>query len=245
MANIWRRQPTRRLSSYNLVKKEGSSQAVAVANLFFEVMAGPQTISDAGAIGSAEAFGSHTVINMLQLITSAGAVNSAESFGTLKLTLYLLTQAIMSSENFGLQKILLYLIPSGISSAEAFGTPTVSTSAQFIEPSSIASAEIFGLSKINLRVTGQGIDSAESFGVLLVYGELILSPSSILPEEAFGTLIILCITQFIMPSPISSEEILGNPLCVPVLPFSLKPVFQKPIEFIIKKSGNAVRIRRL
>jgi hypothetical protein len=33
---IWRRQPTQRLSSYNLVKKEASSQSVLVANEFFE-----------------------------------------------------------------------------------------------------------------------------------------------------------------------------------------------------------------
>lgn len=37
MPNIWRRQPSRRLSSFNLVKKEASSQSVSIANEFFEV----------------------------------------------------------------------------------------------------------------------------------------------------------------------------------------------------------------
>lgn len=41
MANLWRRQPTRRLSSYNLIKKESSSQSVSIANEFFEAVVGP------------------------------------------------------------------------------------------------------------------------------------------------------------------------------------------------------------
>jgi hypothetical protein len=36
LTNLWRRQPTRRLTPRDLVKKEASSQSTAVASGFFE-----------------------------------------------------------------------------------------------------------------------------------------------------------------------------------------------------------------
>jgi hypothetical protein len=39
-SNIWRAQPSLRISSYNLVKKESSSASVTVANTFFLVFFG-------------------------------------------------------------------------------------------------------------------------------------------------------------------------------------------------------------
>jgi hypothetical protein len=40
MPGIWRRQPSRRLSSYNLTKKEDSSQSTAIALESFEMAGG-------------------------------------------------------------------------------------------------------------------------------------------------------------------------------------------------------------
>jgi hypothetical protein len=127
----------------------GSSKIVAVVTYEADTA---QSISGAGAIASAEAFGTPTV--------TPGAVTVHPS-------------GIASAEAFGTPTIIhaALLAPSGIASAEAFGTPTVTLGAVILGPSGIASAEAFGTPTVTVGIVTvgpSGIASAEAFGTLTV-----------------------------------------------------------------------------
>jgi hypothetical protein len=85
-------------------------------------------IVDAGAIASAEAFGTASVNPGQVDITGAGAIASAEAFGT--------------------PAILRTISPTGIASAEAFGTPHVNNIVYITGAGGIVSAEEFGAHEI-------------------------------------------------------------------------------------------------
>lgn len=163
----------------------------------------PQTISDAGNIGTAEAFGTPQ-INLS--ITAAGAVASAEAFGTAKVNQNIAgAGAIASVEAFGTAKVNLSVAPTGITSAEAFGAPTVLIP-QTVSPSSIASAEAFGTSRVNLNIVSAGaIASTEAFGT--ARANLSIAPSAVASAEAFGT---AQINQAITAAGIASAEAFGT-----------------------------------
>ena len=81
-----------------------------------------QTISGAGNIASAEAFGG----DKLNMNINPGSIASLEGFGSPKLNLNIQPSGILTSEGFGMAKLNLNVKPGAIASAEIFGTPIVS-----------------------------------------------------------------------------------------------------------------------
>ena len=135
----------------------GASQHKWVHLSIEEASAGGLIIIPTG-IPSAEAFGTATVENKLQILSGAGAIPSAESFGTptLELKLQFITGAgaIASEEAFGNPTVVkfsagLTISPTGIPTEEAFGTPNL-VYGQIILPAGIVSEEAFG----TLRIIG-------------------------------------------------------------------------------------------
>lgn len=138
-----------------------------------EAAAGGTTITGAGNIASAEAFGSATVVPGAVSITPTG-IASAEAFGTAQIN-----QTISGAGN--------------IASAEAFGSSTVVPGVVTITGAGdIASAEAFGDATVSSGgsfITGAGnIASGEAFGDALIPGgaSYILGAGNIASGEAFG-----------------------------------------------------------
>jgi hypothetical protein len=136
---------------------------------------GGQTISDAGNIASAEAFGSAVVSAGTVSITGAGAIGTAEAFGSTTVT-----PGAVTITGAG-----------AIASEEAFGSAVVSAGTTVVTGvGAIASAEAFGTAQLDLGVTGAGaIASAETFGDTVVsQGQIVVSGvGNIATAEAFGT----------------------------------------------------------
>lgn len=130
-----------------------------------------QTITGAGNIASAEAFGTPTVAPQAVTVTPTG-IASAQAVGTPTVVPGPVTVS-----------------PSGIASGEAFGTPVVGTPgpSQDVAPSGIASAEAFGVPTITtgaVTVSPTGIPSAEAFGVPTVGEQQPFAPR--LPIQGVG-----------------------------------------------------------
>ncbi|MCI0430771.1 MAG: hypothetical protein L0210_09565 [Rhodospirillales bacterium] len=125
-----------------------------------------------------------------QTISGAGGIATAEAFGSGKVNLSAAPSAIVSAEAFGAAKLNLAAAGAGnIASAEAFGSGKVNLAAT---PSAIASAEAFGTAKLNLALTGAGaIASAEALGTPIVStpggAQTLSGAGGIASAEAFGT----------------------------------------------------------
>lgn len=123
-----------------------SAQAFGI----LQILAGPKTISNAGDISSAEAFGQPSVGTT---ISGVGGIGSAEAVGTPSL-------------------VRIAIGVGGIGSQESFGTPSIGLGLFFVVSGvgNITSAEAFGTPKFNFRIKLTGIPSAEAFGASTVYG---------------------------------------------------------------------------
>jgi hypothetical protein len=162
-----------------------------------DVPATGYTVSNAGSIASAEAFGAPTLA-LGKTITSTGAIASAEAFGvpTLALGLTITSAgAIVSAEAFGTATVSggasgTISNAGGIASAEAFGVPTLAAGVAVSNVGAIASAEAFGTPALAFGATisnAGAIASAEAFGVpSLIIGATIIGAGAIPSAEAFG-----------------------------------------------------------
>lgn len=90
---------------------------------------GTATVTGAGNIATAEAFGTAT-LSARRAISGAGSIASAEAFGTptVSWSTRVLAAGIASAEAFGTAVVTFIktISPTGIASGEAFGTATVS-----------------------------------------------------------------------------------------------------------------------
>ena len=145
-------------------------------------------------IASAEAFGTPTVENKLQIL-SPGGIASTEAFGATAVTpgaVSLVPGGIASLEAFGAPSLTPHnvLSPSSIASAEAFDTLTVTPGAVSLSPGGIASGEVLDTPTVTPGVwtlSLQGIVSGEAFGSAIVIGPAqTLQPGGIASGEAFG-----------------------------------------------------------
>jgi len=160
------------------------------------------SISEAGAIASLEAFGSH----QLNLKLEPSSIVSLEVFGSISMGVLLQPSGIASLEAFGTAIVAGPLTVSSIASLETFGTAqlnltiypfTIIMSEEFGIPgilgaltiSGIASLEAFGAVVIAGPVTCEGIVSIEEFGLVVVTGPLTLTGVASL--EAFGSLVVM------------------------------------------------------
>lgn len=173
-----------------------------------DLAAATQNITDAGNIGSGEAFGT----DQLNLnVSGAGATVSAEAFGNAALSYDQQISAagdIGSVEGFGLSVLAGPLIPTGIASAEALGNPQLNLN---ISGQGIGSGEAFGSPMLHQNVAVSGIATAEEFGAAQV--NLGLSEAGgIVSLEAFGSPTLTAGgSQQISPGAIGSEEAFGSP----------------------------------
>lgn len=126
-----------------------------------------------------------------QNITGAGAISSAEAFGTPKLNLELLPASISSAESVSTPSVTITVTVASIDSAESFGVASVLPQSVSVLPSSIDSAESFEaplVSPQSVSVLPSSIDGAESFGTASILPQSVsVLPSSIDGAEAFGT----------------------------------------------------------
>jgi len=178
------------------------------------------TISDVGAIASAEAFGTPKAnLNLapsaiasleaigapqLNFLLALAGVASGEAFGTPKVSLgfTLFPDGITSLEAFGASIVAGPLILTGISSGEAIGSPAMVISISAI---GIASEEAVGEPKLNLTLFPAGIATAEALGIPQL--NLVVFPSGAESGEAFGVLII---AGPLILTGIESEEAFGS-----------------------------------
>lgn len=200
---------------------DGGELSGFTLSLYGEGTETPQTISDAGAIASLEAFGGSQV----NLWTHPSGIATGEAFGTAVATGSIIVTGISSSEAFESPQVNLNIAASAIDSLEAFGTPQLNfilsmtgiiseeafgtPKANFIlYPNAISTAESFGTPIIAGPIIAQGIASAEAFGTAKV--SFIIYPTGITGAEVFGNLT-LAFTQTILPDAISSVETFGSP----------------------------------
>lgn len=159
-----------------------------------------QTISDAGAISSAEAFGTA----QLNLEIEPDSVSSSEEFGTTQNNFILKMSSISSIESVSIYgKLKLILSLSGITSSEAIGTSKLNF---IIYASSVSSGESFGTAKTLLYIITSSIVTQESIGepALAIFQAIITNDITSL--EALGT---LQVNRYIFTTGISSEENFG------------------------------------
>lgn len=126
--------------------------------------AAAQTLTDGGAIASAEAFGAGRIQAVL---LGGGSVPSGEAFGSGRIQEALPSGgAIPTAEAFGTGRLAEGLPGGGgVGSAEALGTGLVSE--RLLDGGAIPSAEAFGVGSIPTNATltdGGGIASQEEFG---------------------------------------------------------------------------------
>lgn len=141
-----------------------------------------EPISDAGAIASAEAFGTP---KMVGTILAAGAIASAAAVGSpiLQGTVQGLT-GIATAEALGEPALVGKLKPGAIASIEAIGTALLRGAVQGI--TGIASTEALGVpALLQIIQAAGGIASAEALGAAILRGTI--NPGGIASAEAFGT----------------------------------------------------------
>ncbi len=150
-----------------------------------EAGAAAQTIVSAGAIATAQAFGSAQI----NFRIFPGAIASLGAFGTATTKFNVVPGGITTAQAFGTASVGFRITTAAIGSVEAFGTPSV---AFRLATSAIASLEAWGSAQLNLRVLASGIGAAESAGTAAV---LQASPQTIAVDaiaggESFGALFI-------------------------------------------------------
>jgi len=177
-----------------------------------------QTISSAGNIASAEAFGTLQVnlkaepsgiesgealgSPQANLRAEPSGIASAEALGSPQANLNLSVVAIASGEAFGTTALKIYLLPSAIESGEAFGTAKIG---DVLGPTGIESGEAFGDVDIDFELLMTGIESAEAFGTSAL--KIYIISAGIASGEAFGTALLGSILSL---AGIVSEEAFGD-----------------------------------
>ena len=178
------------IRTYWLAVEEGGSVAAQTVDLD----------TSSNEIPSAEAFGSHTVVQ--EQFVEPSSVSSAEAFGTHTVD----SSATISSAG-------------SIASEYASGSHTLATGSVTVEPSSIASAESLGEPVLDptAEIVSIGIaDGGEDIGShTLELGTLTVSPSSIASEEAFGSANIHAEIA-VSPTGIASAEAFETPAILKV-----------------------------
>jgi len=171
---------------------------------FFDVITG------AGAIATAEAFGTTNVVENV----GASGIASLEAFGTATIVSAVDASGIATAEAFGTTNAVLLLDPSGIASLEAHGSTTVEQagSGTNIDPAGIATLEAFGTTNVVEVVAPSGITSLEAFGTTNVVE--VVAPSGITSLEAFGT---TNVVEVVAPSGIASLQAFGTANVVEVV----------------------------
>lgn len=149
-----------------------------------------------------------------QTLSNAGAIASLQAFGTAKLNLILsVVGQIATAVAFGMALIVVAISGAeGIASQETFGQATVATAGAtqaITNTGHIAGAEAFGTSQVNLKILPTGIQSTEDFGTPQI-NFVIASVGNIGTTETFGTHALIQ-EQFLGPSSILSTETLGSP----------------------------------
>lgn len=187
---------------------------------------GALTISGAGGIATAEAFGSPQLNFALTLtgiataeafgsptmvlyVAGAGAIATAEAFGSPALHFTIGLTGITSAEAFGSPTMTIYVDGAGgIATAEAFGTPDVAPTTS-VALTGIATAEAFGSPSLHFTLGLAGIASAEAFGVpvLTLY---VASVGGIATSEAFGVPDVAPTTSVALAG-IATAEAFGSP----------------------------------
>lgn len=138
-------------------------------------------------------------------VSSAGGIASAEAFGTPTITVGISPSGITSGEAVGTQAVQAHLTNiSGIASVEAVGTPTVGGS---ITPAGIASSEAFGTPTITVGIASGAIASAEAVGSPTIQAAVAVA-GGIASTEAFGAPVM---TLAVNPASVGSGEALGSP----------------------------------
>lgn len=169
-----------------------------------------QTINLSGnGIVSAESFGSHSIIQMIEPI----GIVSQEAIGNHQLNLHIYTTGIVSNESFGLHTISREqeIVPEEIESLESFGVIIVSRGAFNLNAFSIPTEETFGNAELIrelIDLTPNSIDSHETFGNTNI--SYVIKPNGIISGETFGTQIVLAGNINVIPTAISSGETFGN-----------------------------------
>ena len=82
-------------------------------------------------------------------LSNVGGIASAEAFGTPSLILVIQPVGIASAEAFGIPFLEVTVSPSGIASAEAFGTPNVILVIRLV---GISSSEAFGIPVVTVSI---------------------------------------------------------------------------------------------
>jgi hypothetical protein len=218
MADAGHASPASRLESqWRSDASEQTGSATWTSNVFARVImleipgsGRVKSITGAGAIATAEAFGTGQLDHKL---SGAGAIATAEAVSTGdKVNHGLTPTGIASAEAFGVAKVNHGLSSAGgIATAAAFGTPTVQLK---LVPVGIASGEVFGTAKLNHILTAVGIASGEALGTPAV--QLILQAVGIASVEAFGTPAVSLATVIAVSS-IPSAEAFGTPAVVLVV----------------------------
>lgn len=181
------------------------------------------TITGAGNIASAEAFGAPS----LAAVVSPASVASAEAIGAPIVVASVVPAGVPTAEAFGAPAIAAQIAPAGLSSAEAIGsaqlaavvsTAGVATAEAFGAPvigasivaAGIASAEAIGQPALAANVQTSGISSAEAFGQPTVGGAAAadIFGASIASAEAFGSPALAAVVQ---PAGVATAEAIGQP----------------------------------
>lgn len=183
------------MSSAGTISGGSYSQTTAgwsVMGFYIRPVSTAQSITDGGAIASAEVFGTGA-LSFIQFLTAGGAIASAEAFGTGLVGIRQDLSAggnIVSAEVFGVGLVRQGLVNGGaIPSAEAFGAGTI-ISGNLTNGGAIPSAQVFGvgaLSFIQLLTGGGGIPSGQAFGTgLISIGQDLTNGGGIASGETFG-----------------------------------------------------------
>ncbi len=142
---------------------------------------GGLTISGAGGIASAEAFGTAR----LDLGLALSGLASSEAHGSQRLDIGLALSGIASAEAHGTQRLDLGVATSGVASGEAHGTQAVLANWIVAGVGNVASAEAHGAQRLDLGLALSGVASSEAHGSQQL--DMVVSASGVASSEAHGT----------------------------------------------------------
>jgi hypothetical protein len=170
----------------------------------------PASITGAGNIATAGAFGSPTISQAAATLSPTG-IATAGAFGAPTLRATAAPAGVASAGAFGsptISQAAATLSPSGIATAAAFGSPTISQAAATLSPASIATAGAFGTPATAPRLDPAGVGSGQAFGAPTL--AVSLAPAGIGSAEAFGTPTATS-SGTIAAAGIASAEAFGSP----------------------------------
>jgi len=117
-------------------------------------------------------------------ITGAGAIASAQAFGGATLSPSVLPTGVTSAQAFGSATLSPSVLPTGVASAQAFGSPSLGWNALLMGVGGISSTEAIGAPSLLVAVAPSGVTSAQAFGGAGV--SLSVAATGVGTGEAFG-----------------------------------------------------------